>query len=135
MCRTRISNWVCSRAVVQFSACTARERTGCLGGAKMPDPLRMMDRHDLDQFASDALGKAHAQSSLEASQSGHCFGFGEPSGVSQLGFIYQDVSQSPPALYCPKNGAWVACGGSGGGLASFTTGNLSPIFTAALCGA
>jgi hypothetical protein len=56
---------------------------------------------------------AYAQSTLEACQVGHCYGFGAPTGQSQLGYLYQDVSQSLPALYCPKNGVWMACGRSG----------------------
>jgi hypothetical protein len=60
---------------------------------------------------------ALAQSSLERCQAGSCFGFGPPVGPSQSGLIYQDVSTSPPTLYCGKNSTWVACGGTGG---SFT---------------
>src|ERR1700736_2265447 len=55
MWRIRISNWPCSRSLVKSSACAARERTGCLGGAKRPDRSAMMHRHDLDEFASNAL--------------------------------------------------------------------------------
>src|SRR5438270_3886349 len=55
MWRTRISNWPCSRLSLWSSACTARERTACLDGAKRPHRSRMMDRHDVDQFASNAL--------------------------------------------------------------------------------
>ena len=73
-----------------------------------------------------------AQTTIEKCQTGHCYGYGAPTGASQLGFIYQDVSQTPPALYCPQNSAWVSCGGSGGGLSSFTTGNLSPLFNVSL---
>lgn len=62
--------------------------------------------------------KAHAQS-IESCKTGACYGYGPPTGAALNGYIYQDVSQSPPALYCPKNGVWIACGGSGGS-ASFT---------------
>src|ERR1700692_1741532 len=55
MWRIRISNWLCSRGLVKSSACTARERTGCLGGAKRANRSRIVNRHDLDEFASDAL--------------------------------------------------------------------------------
>jgi hypothetical protein len=62
--------------------------------------------------------QAHAQSSLERCQAGQCFGFGAPAGPSQNGYIYQDLSQTPPALYCAKTQTWAACGGSGGGSSS-----------------
>src|SRR5882757_5078556 len=52
---TRTSNWLCSRSIVQSSACTASERTGCLGGEKRPYRSRMVNRHDLNEFASHAL--------------------------------------------------------------------------------
>src|SRR5215469_4086614 len=52
---TRTSNWLCTRSMVPASACTANERTGCLGGAKRPNRLGMVNRHDLNQFASHAL--------------------------------------------------------------------------------
>src|SRR6266849_2831727 len=55
MWRVRISNWLRSRPLVKSSACTARERTGCLGGAKRTNRSRMMNRHDLDEFASNTL--------------------------------------------------------------------------------
>src|ERR1700746_3157249 len=55
MWRTRISNCLCSRLSLWSSACTARERTACLGGAKRPHRSRMVDRHNVDQFASNAL--------------------------------------------------------------------------------
>src|SRR6266550_1687661 len=55
MWRARISNWLCSRVPVKVSACTASERTGCSVGAKRPDRSRMVNRHDLDELASDAL--------------------------------------------------------------------------------
>lgn len=68
--------------------------------------------------------KAHAQSTIEKCQAGHCYGFGAPTDAAANGFIYQDLSQSPPALYCPKNGAWVACGGGSG---SQTISGTAPI--------
>ena len=42
--------------VAKASACTLSERTGCLGGAKRPSRSGMVDRHDVDEFASDAVG-------------------------------------------------------------------------------
>src|ERR1700722_4370543 len=60
---------------------------------------------------------AHAQSpnTMEKCISGQCYGYGQPDSTpAKYGFIYQDVSVSPPALYCPRNGVWIACGGSGG---------------------
>src|SRR5438105_3836596 len=55
MWRVRISNWLCSRRSLWPSACTASESTGCLGAAKRPDRSRMVDRHDVNQFASKTL--------------------------------------------------------------------------------
>lgn len=79
--------------------------------------------------------RAHARS-IESCKQGACYGFGPPQGAASTnGYIYQDVSQSPTALYCPKGGVWTPCGGSGGGdLTSFIIGNLAPLFTAALGG-
>ena len=34
------------------------------------------------------------------------------------------MSQTPPALYCGKGGAWTACGGTGGGVTLPSTSNL-----------
>jgi hypothetical protein len=81
--------------------------------------------------------KAHAQgpTTLERCQANQCFGFGPPVGAAQNGYIYQDLSQNPPALYCGKGGSWAACGGTGGtGLTSFTTSDLPPLFTVTLGG-
>ncbi len=36
MCRTRTSNWLCSRRGASVCAWTERESTGCLGGLKRP---------------------------------------------------------------------------------------------------
>ncbi len=66
-------------------------------------------------FVLLAASFLQAQSTLEKCQSQACYGFGPPSGASQNGMIYQDLSQLIPAMYCAKNNAWVGCGVSGGG--------------------
>src|SRR5258708_1300063 len=56
MWRIRISNWLCSRPVVKSSACTEREREQDVwGGGKGRVRPRMRNRHDLNEFTSNAL--------------------------------------------------------------------------------
>lgn len=63
-----------------------------------------------------------AQTTIEKCQARACYGYGAPTGGSQNGMIYQDLSQSPPVLSCGQGGAWVSCGGSGSG-----SGNVAAI--------
>lgn len=51
---------------------------------------------------------------LESCQQRGCYGFRQPTGQSQNGMIWQDLSVSPPRLYCGYNQGWQLCGSSSG---------------------